>query len=383
MVYRPYWELILIRPSTLVTRTGAQALASPTTTPLDTSENTDMGRGVVEVRQDFGPTINSHFAPGPEKFPPPTTTVQSTTSESSIALAPTISSPQGQMTSGSHPITSQSHTPPLGIIAGSAAAGAAVLSAAIFVVLCVVRRRARRRNGVKRAYDDNDTARSGSSSSSQANLETSHEHEALVVIPVDHEARLISTAPVPPSTPAVLLPTTSITPPVPLSIMLSATAPTPSLHTPTAYVNSYLDLNQYPDPYSYLQRDPHRWHHSDCCSEHDPRTPCPAYSCISLSENNCTIGSASLRSVGSNSSRWNGRDGREGREGEEEGRSDGGAGRTRVGSTSRSRGGIIARRTNIPPRSTSARMWMAPSDRSNEISPPSYDLVSGRPLMHQ
>ncbi|KAH7905474.1 hypothetical protein BJ138DRAFT_757923 [Hygrophoropsis aurantiaca] len=266
-------------------------------------------------------------------------------------------------TSGNHPMTSRGHTPSLGIIAGSAAGGTVVLLAAIFTAFCVVRRRAGRR----KMYDDNrstcsenDMVQSDSNSNSSlpADLESSHEYDALVVTPVDHDGEIIPTATVPSSTTAIVLSTSLPTSPrgVPISIA-------PENSFPDLGSNSNPNLHQ--EPYQYLQRDPH----PDCFSEHEVYTPCPSYSCISLRENNCTIGPTSPQ--------WYGREGR-GRWSDGEGGR--GTTRGRGRSRSRSRSRPIARRTNIPSRSTAgseavsrAGTWMTASERSTETAPPSYD----------
>ncbi|KAH7907183.1 hypothetical protein BJ138DRAFT_531184 [Hygrophoropsis aurantiaca] len=201
-----------------VSRTGSAHYL----TPQDTSENAAIGSGVdenlfVNYTNAWPGTIN------PNKMSLDTAartlTIASASSvvlkPSIIVLTSTLSSPQGQTTSGNHPMTSQSHAPSLGIVAGSAVGGTAVLTAAIFMALFFVRRRPRMRNGIRRSYSDKYTARSDSSSSWQADLETSHEHRA-VVIPVDHDGGIISAVSVPPSTAAVPLSTTATTPSVPV-----------------------------------------------------------------------------------------------------------------------------------------------------------------------
>ncbi|KAH7903296.1 hypothetical protein BJ138DRAFT_1195125 [Hygrophoropsis aurantiaca] len=403
-----------------VTLTGAQVRASPTLTSLDTFDNNVMGH-VAEPRQlgststgasllttnaptstathhllysssfsKWMPYSSSVNIPATSQYTPPTASVQAMPSESTIAPTSMLPSPQQTV--------SESHARPLTIIiAGSVVGSIALLVIVILTAFCVVRRRARRRyDATARVIQDNDPV-SGNwneilSSSSQADLGTCHEDGALVVAPDDHDSigEMTSTAPTPPSTTATPPSTTPPTrpPTTPHSTSRPRSLPSIPVHTTPAHANSYPDPAQYLDPYPYLQRDPHHLHHSDCCSEHEPYTPCPAYSCISLNENNCTIGSASLRSVGSSSSRWHGREGREGRgaEGEGEGPSDGGEGRTRGGNRRRNRSIASAWRANIPPRSTtraSARTWMTTSDRSDATAPPSYDFANGPPPMHQ
>ncbi|KAH7907184.1 hypothetical protein BJ138DRAFT_531126 [Hygrophoropsis aurantiaca] len=283
---------------------------------------------------------------------PQTTSVASTTG--TIIRTSTLSSPQGQMTSrsnpmtsGSNPMTFRSHTPPLGIIAGSAAGGTAVLLAVIFTALCIVRRRARRRNRYndnRRAYNHNDIrSDSNSNRSSPADLESRHEHEAPAIIPVDHDGKITSTATAPALAAEVSLSTTAVVSSVPVlstSPHRSTILPTssPGVPVPTTSTNSC--PSAYQDAYQYLDRDPYP--RSDCCSEHELDIPCPSYSCISLSENNFIIGSTTHDR--------NGRGRRvEGGDGDEQGRT-----RGRWGSRSRSRSASrpTVRRTNVPSRST-------------------------------
>ncbi|KAH7905939.1 hypothetical protein BJ138DRAFT_1105565 [Hygrophoropsis aurantiaca] len=414
-----------------VTRTGVQSLATSTPTSLDTSTNTDIGSGVAELRQVLGLASVSRAGSGPAEFTEAAafdqvSSITIASGLSSFATSTAVTVPYGllsgvvsksvatfedvtvETTIAPTPMPSspqqtgpQSDPPMIWIIAVSAIGGIALIATVTFTVCCVLRRRAHRRSRCdsnSKMADDNGNrdpiSSSGPGSDWQVDFGT-HEDDARI-------GGTISTSPAPPSTVPVPL-STSTVPLVPVSNVFSPSLPiptaipesSPGVPIPTSSTNSYPGLgsypdpNQYPDPYPYLQHPRHR-HHSDCYSEHEPGTPCPAYSCISLRENNYTIRPASLRSVPSNNSRWHGRDGGEGSgsrsEGESGNRSDGGEGRTRVGSRSRSRSRTVARRTNVPLRSmtrATARTWMTTSERSGETPPPSYDLASRPPPVHQ
>ncbi|KAH7907186.1 hypothetical protein BJ138DRAFT_1129355 [Hygrophoropsis aurantiaca] len=322
------------------------------------------------VPETYTPTPSPQLQTTSERL---TTTPESLTatpeSHTTASGSLTATSESHTPTSGSHPMASQTHTPSLGIIAGSAAGGAAVLIAVILMAFCVVRRRSRR-NGNRRAYNENQIVHSdsNSNSSSQVNLETSHEHEGLVMIPIDHDDEIKAPASAPPSTVGVPLSTTAIVPSVPVSNTLPTSLPRstglptspPGEPVPVASANLRLDSGSCSDPYP----------HSDYCSVHEADHPCPSYSCISLTENNYSIGSISRRRAG--------RDGSEGRGRQVEGDGDG-QGRTRGrGARGRSRSSSrpIVRRMNIPSRST-ARARAVLSDRSVETAPPpSYDFAN-------